>query len=201
MAIVIDALGRQCPLPVVMTRKVLLELEGPETVEVLVDNEVAVQNLSRLAQHCGVPVRAEKLEEDRFRVTLTAAGPVVQEETEPVCAPERRGRTVAAIGSDRMGDGAEALGRVLMKGFLYALSQLPELPQTVLFYNSGARLTCAGSDSLEDLRFLEAQGVEILTCGTCLDFYGLKETLAVGGITNMYDIVERLAGADRVLRP
>ena len=76
-----------------------------------------------------------------------------------------------------------------------------ELPATVLFYNGGAHLTCEGSDSLEDLRTLEAQGVEILTCGTCLDFYGLKEQLAVGGVTNMYDIVEKQMKADLVLRP
>ena len=76
-----------------------------------------------------------------------------------------------------------------------------ELPATVLFYNGGAHLTCECSDSLEDLRTLEAQGVEILTCGTCLDFYGLKEQLAVGGVTNMYDIVEKQMKADLVLRP
>ena len=90
-----------------------------------------------------------------------------------------------------MGDGEEALGKTLLKGFLYAVSQLPSLPQTIL-YNTGARITCSGSDSLEDLKFMEAQGVEILTCGTCLDYYKLKETLAVGGVTNMYVIAEKL---------
>ena len=75
------------------------------------------------------------------------------------------------------------------------------MPAPVLFYNGGAHLTCEGSDSLEDLRTLEAQGVEILTCGTCLDFYRLKEQLAVGGVTNMYDIVEKQMEADLVLRP
>ena len=100
-----------------------------------------------------------------------------------------------------MGQGDGELGAVLMKGFLFALGQLPELPRTVLFYNGGARLTVEGSDSLEDLRTLEAQGVEILTCGTCLSFYGLTEKLAVGGVTNMYSIVEKLAGASRVIRP
>jgi len=108
---------------------------------------------------------------------------------------------VAAIGSNRMGDGDEALGKTLMKGFLYALSQLPTLPKTILFYNTGAYLTCAGSDSLEDLKFMEAQGVEIRTCGTCLDYYRLKETLAVGSVTNMYAIVETLAAAGKVIRP
>ena len=88
-----------------------------------------------------------------------------------------------------------------MKGFLYALSQLPQLPRTILFYNGGAHLTCRGSESLEDLKHLEAQGVEILTCGTCLNHYGLTEDLEVGGVTNMYTIVEKLAGAGKVVKP
>ena len=88
-----------------------------------------------------------------------------------------------------------------MKGFLFAVGQLPELPKTILFYNGGARLTTEGSDSLEDLKKMEAQGVEILTCGTCLNFYGLTDKLAVGSVTNMYTIVEKLAGAGKVIKP
>ena len=88
-----------------------------------------------------------------------------------------------------------------MKGFLYALSQQETLPKTILFYNGGAHLTAQGSESLEDLRSMEAQGVQILTCGTCLDYYGLKDKLAVGGVTNMYSIVEILSGAAHVIKP
>ena len=87
-----------------------------------------------------------------------------------------------------------------MKGFIYALSQLDELPQTILFYNGGATLTTEDSASLEDLKTMEAQGVEILTCGTCLDYYGLKDKLAVGSVTNMYTIVEKLNNADKIIK-
>ena len=177
MSVVVDALGKQCPIPVVMAKKALAELQTPDTLEILVDNEAAVQNLSKLAASCQLPVR------------------------ETVCAPDARGDLVVAVGSNCMGNGKEALGKTLMKGFLYAVSQLPTLPKTMLFYNSGAYLTCAGSDSLEDLKFMEAQGVEIRTCGTCLDFYKLKETLAVGSITNMYAIAETLAAAGKVIKP
>ena len=100
-----------------------------------------------------------------------------------------------------MGRGNDELGATLMKGFIYALSQLEELPKTLLFYNGGAKLTTEGSASLEDLKSMEAQGVEILTCGTCLNFYGLTEKLAVGGVTNMYSIVETLSGAAKVIKP
>ena len=108
---------------------------------------------------------------------------------------------VVAVASDVMGQGSDELGATLMKGFLFALGQLPQLPGTVLFYNGGATLTTEGSDSLEDLKSLEAMGVEIMTCGTCLDYYGLKEKLAVGSVTNMYSIVETLAGASKIIKP
>ena len=113
----------------------------------------------------------------------------------------RRGDLVVAVTSDAMGHGSEELGRTLMKGFLYALSQQEELPATILFYNGGAKLTTQGSLSLEDLKSMEAQGVQILTCGTCLNYYGLTERLAVGGVTNMYAIVETLTKAGRVVKP
>lgn len=115
--------------------------------------------------------------------------------------PDARGDTVVAVGSAVMGSGDDQLGAVLMKGFLYALSQMDRLPDTILFYNGGARLTTEGSQSLEDLRNLEAQGVKIRTCGTCLDFYRLKEKLQVGEVTNMYEIAETLAAAGKVIRP
>ncbi len=105
------------------------------------------------------------------------------------------------LSSDQMGGGNEELGRILMKGFVYALTQLEELPETVLLYNGGARLSVEGSQSLEDLKNLEAQGVEILTCGTCLNYYELSDKLKVGSVTNMYEIAEKMAGARLVIRP
>ena len=93
------------------------------------------------------------------------------------------------------------LGGALMKAFVYALSQQETLPDTILCYNGGVKLTCEGSESLEDLKGMAARGVEILSCGTCLNFYDLKEKLAVGEVTNMYVIVEKMSGADRVVRP
>ena len=201
MSQTVDAMGKQCPSPVVMARQALQGMQTPDTLVVLADNEVAAQKLTTLAGSCHLPVRAEKLGDKRFEVTMDVAAPVPPEPDAEVCLPDQRGDTVIAVGSDRMGDGEEALGKTLLKGFLYAVSQLPSLPQTILFYNTGARITCSGSDSLEDLKFMEAQGVEILTCGTCLDYYKLKETLAVGGVTNMYVIAEKLSAAGKVIKP
>ena len=100
-----------------------------------------------------------------------------------------------------MGEGDEALGKILLKGFLFALTQQETLPKTVLFYNGGAFVTCEGSASLEELQKLAEQGVEILTCGTCLNHYGLTEKLQVGGVTNMYVIVEKQLQATKIIRP
>mgnify|MGYP002513916068 CR=1 FL=1 len=100
-----------------------------------------------------------------------------------------------------MGSGDDKLGATLMKGFIYALNQQEQLPATILFYNGGASITCEGSVSLEDLKSMEAQGVEILTCGTCANYFGLEGKQAVGSITNMYVIVEKLTSAAKVIRP
>ena len=127
---------------------------------------------------------------------------MVEAAKEEECLPDARKKgLVAVLSSDQMGGGNEELGRILMKGFVYALTQLEELPETVLLYNGGARLSVEGSQSLEDLKSLEAQGVEILTCGTCLNFYELADKLKVGSVTNMYEIVEKMSGARLVIRP
>ena len=118
------------------------------------------------------------------------------------CQPDSRkkGMTVV-LSSNLMGHGDPELGKALMKGFVYALTQQDALPETILLYNSGAYLSCEGSDNLEDLKSLESQGVEILTCGTCLNFYGLSEKLQVGSVTNMYEIVERMTASKLLVRP
>ena len=171
----VNAMGEQCPIPVVKTKKVLDSIQGDAEIEVLVDNETAVQNLTRMGKNTG----AEEVS----------------------CIPDVKGDFVVAVDTATMGRGNDELGKVLMKGFLFAVTQLDELPKTMLFYNGGATLTTEGSDSLEDLKSLEAQGVTIKTCGTCLNYYGLTEKLCVGEVTNMYDIVETMAKASKVIKP
>ena len=199
----VDARGDACPIPVVKTKQALQSLQGAGTVETLVDNEIAVQNLTKMADQKGYQVTSEKESDDCYRVLMTVGGEDTNENPEKCrCKPQpEQRRIVAVVSADHMGEGNDELGRALIKGFLFALTMQEELPTTVLFYNGGAHLTCQGSDSLEDLNALQNRGVEILTCGTCLDFYGLKDQLAVGSVTNMYDIVERQMKADLVIRP
>ncbi len=149
----VDAIGLACPLPVVKTIKTLEGLTVPAVVETHVDNEVAVQNVTRLAESKGFKVHSEKLEENHFVITMDADKIVDKAaETPAACIPDRRGNIVVAVTSDVMGHGSDELGKQLMKGFLYAVSQLDKLPKTILFYNGGAHLTTEGSLSLEDLK-------------------------------------------------
>ena len=202
--VTVNAVGEQCPIPVVKATRALRAMTEPGVLEVLVDNEIAVQNLTRMASGHHLEARAEKRDGGVFAVTMEVREPMGDaptEEPELTCIPDQRGSLVVAVDTDAMGRGSEELGKTLMKGFLFAVGQLPVPPRTMLFYNGGARLTVEGSDSLEDLKKLEEQGVEILTCGTCLNYYGLTEKLAVGAVTNMYTIVEKLAGAGKVVKP
>ena len=204
--ITVNAIGDACPIPVVKTLNAIKALTAPDIIETLVDNETAVQNLIRMADKKGCAVQSAKLGEKEFKVTITVgdaalAQPVDTENV--VCELPKSGKknTVVVISSKAMGHGGDELGTALMKGFIYALSQQETLPTTILFYNGGANIPVEGSVSLEDLKNMEAQGVEILTCGTCLNFYGLTEKLAVGQVTNMYTIVEKMMGADLIVKP
>ena len=201
---IIDCRGMACPLPVVNAKKAAEEHSSGDVLTVLVDNEIAVQNLSRFAEHKGFGVSAEKKAEKEYAVIMTISGAVVAEakEEEVACVMDsRRKGMLVVLSANTMGTGDPKLGTSLMKAFVFALTKQDSLPDTILCYNTGAYLTCEDADTLEDLKLLESEGVTILTCGTCLDFYGLKEKLAMGGVTNMYDIVERMENAAQIIKP
>ena len=236
---IVDARGLACPLPVVNAKKAVGEFREDGVLTVLVDNEIAVQNLKKFAGQKGLAASGEKKAEKEYEVTIqvvlaadaatagaatggaggigtsgametgVAASHRTAGATDPgqadgsaSCAPDiRRKGMVVVLSANVMGTGEAKLGKALMKAFVFALTKQDILPETILCYNSGAYLTCQGSESLEDFRELEAEGVNILTCGTCLDFYGIKENLAVGSVTNMYEIVEVMEQAGSIVRP
>ena len=207
----IDARGQACPLPVVRAKKALAAMEEG-VLEVLVDNRTAVHNLEALAKTLKVEAVSDERGEAAFAVTFAkgatagdgaAAGADADAAAAACPAPQAAptGGVVAVIPSEFMGSGDDELGTVLMKGFVFALTQLDELPATVLMYNGGVKLACAGSSSLDDLRALAEAGVEIMSCGTCLNHYGLADRLEVGEATNMYVIVDKQANARGIIRP
>ena len=202
----VDARGDACPIPVVKAKHAIEELSGAGQVEVLVDNEIAVQNLTKMAEQKGYQSSAKKLADQEYQVIFTVGEKETsvadaQADQEETCAIDSRTDTVVVIANDKMGEGSEELGKTLLKAFTFALTQQDNLPKTILFYNGGASLTCEGSPMLEDLKTLEAEGVEILTCGTCLNFYSLTEKLRIGTVTNMYVIAEKMLNAGNVVKP
>lgn len=178
----LDATGLACPQPVILAKKALTAAPQEE-LAVLVDNQTATENLSRLAQSQGRTASVTALSNGHYQVLISAqVSDTQQEETESAY--------VVVLAGEEMGQGDPAFGRKLMEGFIYALAAQGSLPRYILCYNRGVALTCTNQKTISDLRELESKGVTVLSCGLCLDFYGLKEQLAVGQVTNMYRICE-----------
>ncbi|QXM06995.1 sulfurtransferase-like selenium metabolism protein YedF [Crassaminicella indica] len=185
----VDARGLSCPKPVIETKKVLDGLkEG--SVTTIVDNEVAMQNVSKLAKSLNYNVDVKKVDKDYYVHIYKGEG---NEEIDCQCEEERD--LVILFKSDTLGEGSDELGKILMKGYVYTLTEYTPYPKALLFMNSGVKLTVEGSEVLDYLKQLEREGVELLSCGTCLDYFHLKEKLAVGSVSNMYSIVDALHSA------
>ncbi len=184
----VDARGLACPQPVILTKKALEELKEGSLV-VIVDNDAARGNVCNLAasKSCGTKVEEK---EGAYYITITR-----EESLCEVFSTEKA--TVIVFGSNVLGSNKE-LGQVLMKSYIYTLSEGEELPCSMIFLNSAVFLTTQDSEVLDELKGLESSGVEILSCGTCLEFFELKEKLEVGSISNMYSITEKMAEADKV---
>lgn len=204
---IIDVLGQPCPIPVIEAKKALAD-QGIQEVLVKVDNIAAVQNLEKMAHGYGHHFSYAQKAKDSFEVTISkdAQGPASSATTDAsavaatsLAAPTTPGNPTSGlavlIARNTLGDGAEELGKILIKGFIYSLTELSVPPKHVIFLNSGAYLTAEGANTVDDLKRLEQQGTEILTCGTCSNYYQLQDRLAVGAIIDMYGITERIASA------
>ena len=181
-------------MPVIKAKKAFDE--GAKGVEISVDNEIAVENLEKLAKSKGSEFSVVKKSDTEY---VCSIGEASDEASNNLTGEESN--VVVAIASRYMGVGDEVLGGNLMKGFIFSLTQADILPKTILFYNSGAFITTEGSASIEDLKTLQTAGVEIMTCGTCLNHYNIADKLEVGSVTNMYEIVEKQLKATNVVKP
>ncbi len=195
----LDCKGMACPLPVVNAKKALGAM-GAGELEVVVDNKTAMHNLENLGKSLKLATASEERGEAEFAVVFTKTGE--EAAVEAGCGElVPAGDKVVVLSSEFMGTGDDVLGATLMKAFTFALTQQDELPQVILAYNGGVKLTVEGSPVLEDLQKLAEAGVEIFSCGTCLNHYGLTEKLAVGEVTNMYVIAQKQLEARVVVRP
>jgi selenium metabolism protein YedF len=186
-------------MPVVETKKTLSQ-PGTQGVIVLVDNFIAVQNLEKMAAGLGYGFSFEQKGETEYAATIftkdSGNQAVVPQPDNPVSGT---GGTVFLFTGDQIGISSEEPGKKLMQSFLYSLAQLPEAPKALLLMNTGVKLACEGSETLEELKTLCSRGTDIRSCGQCLNYYELSDKLAVGKITNMLDIVETLASASRTI--
>jgi selenium metabolism protein YedF len=192
MAETVDARGLACPQPVILARKAL---ETHEEVVVLVDDATARENVRRLATNMGFTVEEEQ-QGSHTRIRIVKGGACGLADVDLV----RTGPVVVVVSSNTMGRGEEVLGGVLMKSFLHTLTETRPVPDVMILFNTGVKLATEGSEVLDDLEALAHAGVRILACGTCLNYFGLKEKLAVGQVSNMYDIAQAMLTAGRTVQ-
>lgn len=195
----LDAFGKQCPMPLVMVKKALGE--GATDVQIKVDNDTAVKNLSRLAQKQGLGFAVEAIE-GGYLVKFSGEAAVAEAAQAPVLAGLGSSGSGYAffVGKDHVGEGDPTLGRNLMKMAIYTLAESDDVPSSVLFMNSGVKLVCGEEPQVvESCNKLIERGCEVLVCGTCLNFYGLSEKLEVGEVSNMYDILSRMQEAAKTI--
>ena len=199
---IVDAQNLSCPQPVILAKQAL---ESHKQVKVIVDNETALENVKRLGGKFGCDVSVEAKSGGIYEIQLIRPTDPNkdQEDFSPSCTIEeaKTGPFVIVVNEDKMGRGNDELGTVLIKAFCHTLAGQTKKPDVIILYNTGVKLTVEGSDVLDDLKQLESEGVQILVCGTCLNYFEITEKLAVGVVSNMYDIVETMSSAGRLFAP
>lgn len=190
----IDARRLNCPQPLILTKNALEE--GNNEVETIVDSQTAKENISKYCTKMGYKYEVfEKLDGYYINIKKNENEQISEKQT----SEHNNNGKVYLIGTNILGNGSEELGKVLIKGFIYTLTQTKPYPKCLLFVNSGVKLTSEGSDVLDDLNKLLQCGTRIVSCGTCLDYYKLKDKLSIGEVTNMYDIVETITENPNVI--
>lgn len=195
MVIEVDARGLGCPKPVINTKKELDKIESGIVITI-VDNKIAKENILKLANSLNCEATVTKEDENLICIEIKKGENVIIESDKKDTDLED---TCIFISSDKMGSGNDELGNVLIKGFVYTLTESKPYPKHILLVNGGVRLSAEVEATIENLKILEDAGVEILSCGTCLDYYGLKENLQVGSVTNMYTIVDILKNSSNTI--
>lgn len=201
----IDARGLSCPQPVLIAKKTI-ENSIADIFVVSVDNPISRENVCRFLNNQGFDLELRELASDHFEIEATRNLAAMkhqstQEDIEPGPEPITGARLVVYLGTCRMGSGDEELGQKLMRGFLRTLIDMHFQPWRMIFINSGVKLTTEDAEAVEALTLLSEKGVEILSCGTCLQHYGVDDRLAVGRSTTMYEVLETLNNASKVISP
>lgn len=200
--VTLDCQGMSCPKPVLQTKEALEQ--GAKRIDVLVDNEASKENVARFARSRNCTVAIQDLKGAGYRVTVDVGDDVGENTFDPAeysCPLPAGSGLVYVISSDSMGRGSDELGWALLQTYIQTIEQVKPLPTKILFYNAGVKLVAKGSGVLDALERLQQLDIEILVCGTCLDFFQLKSAIQVGQISNMYDIMTAMSEADKVISP
>jgi len=202
---IVDARGKVCPEPLIMTKKALKDLAAGQKMQVLVDNETSKNNVLRFLADNNMPAfSTEKNGVFTLHVNKSSEE-LIKPDAASYCSPGATGNEAAdnviVISSDKMGTGPDELGSILIKAFVNTIKETKPLPKKIIFYNSGILLTAEGSPLIASLNELEKSGVAILVCGTCVNYFNKQNLIRAGIISNMYTILEALTEADKVIKP
>ncbi len=198
---ILDVKGMRCPMPLIETKKALKDLGDGETLKILLDNETSVKNVVHFLNDNNVPLKQSSEGGVSELVVSQAAESLEEVDETAYCAPSAvKGNSyVVLLAKNRLGEGSDELGEALAGAMINTLKAMDSLPEKIIIMNSGIDFVVKGSLVLSPLKELEQQGVDIIVCGTCLDYFGKMDDLAVGRISNMHDILESMLKVDKVI--
>ncbi len=202
---VIDTSGQNCPAPLIETKRALKGMKEGESCQIITDNKSSFNNISRFLKDNSTEFTTNE-SSGKWVITIKkGAVDVSHAISEDYCEKEiphlLKGNFIVAIGSDKMGDGENELGHLLMVNFMKALKDLERLPVRMLFYNSGVRLGSENSEVADHLCEIEKMGVELLFCETCVNYYLLHGKMKAGRLSNMFEIAQIMASGLNILKP
>lgn len=197
---IIDTRGKLCPAPLILTKKGIIEAPAGEIIEIQTDNDTAFENLINYLLELKIEPQSYQ-EGNEYTITITKPDEIKEEVNAAAFCTTSSDNYIVVIKADVMGGGDEALGRILLRAFINSLKETTRLPDAVILYNSGVKVALKETDTATSLQELENNGVAIIACGTCVDYYGLKEQLAVGVISNMYKITTLLSETRHIIYP
>jgi selenium metabolism protein YedF len=202
---IVDTKGQKCPAPIIATKKALRELNSGETLRVLTDNKTSLANLTRFLKDNKAQFSVEGEEGEWILTVKKVTDEISETEAQTYCITSVphfvKGNFIIAFTSDKMGEGDEELGHLLMTNFIKAIKDLDKLPDKMVFYNNGVKLGSTDSPVYEHLKEIERMGVGILMCVTCARYYSIEEKIKVGSLSNMYEIAQAMASSDNVIKP
>lgn len=197
---IIDTRGKLCPAPLILTKKGITEAPAGEIIEIQTDNDTAFGNLINYLSELKIETQSHR-QGNEYTITITKPDELKEEVNPLTFCTTSPANYVVAIKADVMGGGEEELGHILLRAFINSLKEVTQLPDAVILYNSGVKVALKGTDTATSLQELENRGVSVIACGTCVDYYEVKEELAVGVISNMYKITTLLSEAGHIIYP